>query len=822
MKITTIIEILKWVGIGIGTFGGLAKLIEMIGAHFEPRRQKKAYLQYIAQKFEFIDFPKTGSLVPLLPLGKIYVRTRVKKYNPHRPEKLRWLPDKLQENIKSNDDFVSIFKVLYTKSKNKKKPLKLLILGSVDSGKTTLMKWLALQCTLCKKLFFFSPRFIPVYISLDEPGLDLVNIHRENSFVDLVEKRLKEVGLKSSFFDKEFRKGRVLFLFDGLDRRDDEKCHQMIQWIQLQGIGRNVLLISARKTGPDDAGILDFAPPAPIYTVQNFNKKDSQRFLKKWYYTAKRKIAEADGEKNLKPAKKEAREKYQYLENIIKYNNNSIFQLLAENPLCLTTMALVLLNRDRLPAKIHELFQESFRVIFKLMANEHFPANNTSVKRVMECLSKIATLMLFKNCMEMSLTEIQDILNEDRLSSLLDKAVLKTGLLYKVQDSYGFTHATFQQYLVAWHFAMFSDYTHLLEFRNDDNWAEVFKFFVNMSEENVTRQFFNEIIQGLFEKQYWPRMLIWTNCLLYIADKNLQNEIEIQFARQVLRILSRVKYKKKAHQDNEKFIIYLYISYPHFKHARQFKSKAWKFFTHAKHPLVQTFGSSILHDICRKDPDEALKFVTALKDRISELEKQDNLKQDKLFDFLYRNHNSISLIIALRMNLLDFTYALEKLKSPHPFIKYLFLVNFCNFLDILNTFELMVVPELKEAFTFLDAQRFFRDLNPLVNLDFWAVRDFMTLQGFVELQTSMNLAAVLTPPSQDVIPDALDRYDAEFREKLKDVQITTEIERWVNKAYKRLNSLPDKKLLEFFPGTTKEEIDQFRTVYMGLSDIERN
>jgi hypothetical protein len=475
----------------------------------------------------------------------------------------------------------------------------------------------------------------------------------------------------------------------------------------------------------------------------------------------------------------------------------------------------------------------------------------------MECLSKIAVLFLVKNRQEMNLHDMMLILHKDKLSFLLDEIVLKTGLLYKVQDRYGFTHVTFQELLAAWHFAKFSDYPQLLEFRNNENWAEVYKFFVNISEGNITRQFFNEIIQGLVEKQYWPRMLIWTNCLVNIADEKLQNDIEIQFARQIFIVLSKVKYRKEnINENDERLVVYLYIPYPQFKHAMQFKNQAWDFFNHAEHPLVQTFGSSILHDISRRDPDEALKFITALKQRMIEAENHVNIDQDERFDFLYRNHNSVSLIIALRRNLLDFIFALEKLKSPHPFIKYLFLANFCNLLNILDTFELIVLPELKEVLTFLDARWFLKDLNPLVDLDFWGVRDFMTLQGFVELQTNMNLAAILDLPYIVLINNTMSKYENEFREKLKDVQIseksmpvtekiwhwlnhtcwkvfniqiaekpmplTEKIKLWVNHAYKTLNSLPDKKLLKFFPGTTKAEINQFRTDYMKLSDRDRN
>lgn len=791
------------------------KVVDIITEDIKHKIEKKKYLAYVVNKFEYADFPskRFRGFIPELLREDIYINTRVKEY-------FLGLPPQSRGNGHIDGDFVDVFNALYNRAQIRKRPLKLAILGPAGSGKTTLMKWLALQCASKEKNIFSG--FIPVYFDLEDPEKDLAEFFRENSLVDLVQKELEKKGLKSSFIKAEFDNGRVLFLFDGLNRRLDGKCRQLNRWIQNQALGQNVLLTGTRKTGSDDFCIPDFGPAVTLLAIQDFNIEDIKNFLEKWFYSVETKIASAVGQKYLKLAEKEARGKYRYLVNMIEDKNNSIFQLMAVKPLCLTTMAIVFLDLGKLPTKLPDLCQESFRVILKLTGNANFPANKTSVKKVMECLAKIAVLFLIKNRQEMSFSEIQDSLNEDQLSFLLDEIVLKTGLLYKVQDSYSFTHITFQEYLAAWHFGKAIDYTPLLEFRNEDNWIEVFTLFVNMAEENVTRQFFTEIIQGLVGKKYWPQMLVWTNCLLNIADEKIQNDVEIQFAREVFRILSGVKYNKSTNEDDERLVIYLYIPYPQFKHAMQFKNEAWELFNHADHPLVQTFGSSILHDICRKDPDEALKFITALKDRIDELEKQDELEQDKLFDFLYRNHNSISLIIALRRNLPDFTYALEKLKSPHPFIKYLFLVNFCNLLDILDTFKLIVLPELKELLRFLDAQWFFKGLNPLFNLDFWAARDFMTFQGFVELQTSMNLAAVLTPPSKDVIPDALRKYETEFREKLRDTQFTIEIKQWVKRTYHRLSALPDKKLLAFFPGTTKAEIDQFRTDCKKLIDLERN
>lgn len=296
----------------------------------------------------------------------------------------------------------------------------------------------------------------------------------------------------------------------------------------------------------------------------------------------------------------------------------------------------------------------------------------------------------------------------------------------------------------------------------------------------------------------------------------MQHDLEIQFALQVIEILSGIKFNPSKNIDDEKFIIYLYMHYPLFKHAAQFESQAWDLFHNAGHPLVQTLGSSILHDIALNVPAVGHKLVIILKERIEEFEKRNNATRDETIDFLYRNHNSIALVIALRKNLLDLIYAFSKFKSSNLLIQYLFLLNFNNFPYTLDFMELLVLPELKETLGFLDTQRFLVNLDFSASFDLWAVRDFMALQGFVELQSLIDLRRFMDSPLYDHILYTMDRFENKFREKLKDQKVVAKLEVWVNNAYERLNSLPDQKLLLYFPGTMKEEIDQFRVQYQDL------
>jgi len=63
------------------------------------------------------------------------------------------------------DDFTVVFESIYNEAVQKQEPLKMVILGQPGSGKTTLMKWIALQAAQPANSpgNIFS-RFIPVLI----------------------------------------------------------------------------------------------------------------------------------------------------------------------------------------------------------------------------------------------------------------------------------------------------------------------------------------------------------------------------------------------------------------------------------------------------------------------------------------------------------------------------------------------------------------------------------------------------------------------------------------------------------------------------------
>ncbi|UCH95515.1 MAG: NACHT domain-containing protein [Candidatus Aminicenantes bacterium] len=120
----------------------------------------------------------------------------------------------------------------------------MLILGHPGSGKTTLMKWIALQCLKPENKEFFS-QFTPVFISLKYLGGDPDNTFRKKSIgnliVDFFEKENISVDL---FIGNQMKDNRLLFLLDGLDEIGDEKIRrEVIDWIQKQYIYQNSLIV---------------------------------------------------------------------------------------------------------------------------------------------------------------------------------------------------------------------------------------------------------------------------------------------------------------------------------------------------------------------------------------------------------------------------------------------------------------------------------------------------------------------------------------------------------------------------------------------------
>jgi GTPase SAR1 family protein len=484
------------------------------------RINEKKYCEHINRKFKYLDFTGLNAILqkPLL-LEKIYVKRRIKEYD---------------------EDFIRAFENLYEKYIKVGESLKLVILGQPGSGKTTLMKWIALQCGSTKN-FAFS-RFIPVYISLKELAWHPGKTFRIKNIRDLAVEWLEKENIPSTIIDNAFAGDKLLLLLDGLDEVEEETIRkEVIQWIENQNIGQNVLLVTSRLPGIKESRGIKFHDAIPIFTIQDFDIADIERFLENWYKNIEVAVVSDESKEGTEQAIKKGKIQYEDLMNIIKDESYENLRHLAVNPLLLTIIAIAHRTRAVMPKERHKLYEECLKVMIELwnVANKKLDIG-FSVENSMDNLSKIAVFIMKENRREIELSEIKTILPKDiegkPLDFFLKEMVLKTGLLNEANQRFGIVYRAFLEYLAAYYYASGENQNKILEYRDNDSWMETFKLFVNIG--NV-RFFFNEIISNLFEfeKNYWWYMPLWNECLEALVDDKTRKEIEIKFAKKILEFI---------------------------------------------------------------------------------------------------------------------------------------------------------------------------------------------------------------------------------------------------------------------------------------------
>ncbi|HLP47725.1 MAG TPA: hypothetical protein VK469_17410, partial [Candidatus Kapabacteria bacterium] len=167
-----------------------------------------------------------------------------------------------------------------------------------------------------------------------------------------------------------------------------------------------------------------------------------------------------------------------------------------------------------------------------------------------------------------------------------------------------------------------------------------------------------------------------------------------------------------------------------------------------------------------------------------------------VLDFLYRDNNSFVILLAGRRNVRDFNFALAKLKSRTLFIVFLdilellgfrYLRYFQNFRDPLDIRDLLDIRYLLDL----------RDIRDILDLrDLQYIRDLRDIRYIRDLRDLLDLRYLLD--------QFLKNYKAIIEKNRKDI-----IDR-ADKAIEKLHGMPDKELLEYFPGTKNDDLKEFR------------
>jgi predicted NACHT family NTPase len=343
---------------------------------------------------------------------------------------------------------------------------KLMVLGKPGAGKTTFLKYLAMQCIEGQ----FQANLVPLFITLK----DFAETPKQADVIEYIAQQLSSCGVKDTCFKAEqlLRQGRALVLLDGLDEVRDEDNSRVIRQIRefATQLGKNYIVVTCRIAAREYV----FERFTEV-EVADFDDQQISTFATQWFQVRK-------------PAKAE-----KFLQRL---EESTPIKELATNPLLLTLLCLIFEEKGKFKNNRTELYEEGIELLLEKwddsrdIEREHI-YRNLSTRRKEDLLSKIALATFtsgdyfFKNRDAEQLVSdyiynLPDAQTDPEALYVDSKKVLKSveaqhGLLVeRARGIYSFSHLTFQEYFAAREIKERAALVSLVEHITEKRWREVF------------------------------------------------------------------------------------------------------------------------------------------------------------------------------------------------------------------------------------------------------------------------------------------------------------------------------------------------------------
>jgi predicted NACHT family NTPase len=399
----------------------------------------------------------------------------------------------------------------------------LMILGKPGSGKTTFLKYVALQCIEGE----FKPHLIPFFITLkdfaetdNQPSLSEYIIQLFKNHIIEPETKIKN-GLWNSLFDDStipinflLRQGRFAILLDGLDEVREADSKRVLQQIKefSDQFTKNIFAITCRIAARE----YTFEKFTEV-EVADFDNGQIATFTQQWFQS-----------KN-DPIKAENFTK--------KLEEESGIQELAASPLLLTLLCLVFGELGSFPSNRSELYKEGLDVLLKKWdAKRNIERDRIyqklSLKRKEDLLSQIAMdtfeqgKYFFKQkeaerYITQYICNLPDANTEEDILQLDSEVLLKSievqhGLFVeRARGIYSFSHLTFHEYFTARKIvtSAHSDVSiqKVATFATDKRWREVLLLTSGMLENaDILMEAMKQHIDSILsQNEKLQKFLIW-------------------------------------------------------------------------------------------------------------------------------------------------------------------------------------------------------------------------------------------------------------------------------------------------------------------------
>ena len=451
----------------------------------------------------------------------------------------------------------------------------IVVLGDPGSGKTTLMRYLALlygrdlaegTSILKGKLKLDEAGTLPILLQLRQIGAFL-KAHRPKDdgteghglLLDFLLQSLKnhKLELPRDFFDEYLENGKAVLLLDGMDEVADPdlraRVARLVEAFTL-AYPQCRFVVTSRIVGYSGAARLqaDYVTT----TVQDFTLEDIRQFLSHWHrLVAIGQMGAGEDAENFAKSQTE-----QLIQSI---QANERVRDLAINPLMLTVIALVHRDRVKLPDRRAELYAEAVDVLLgkwdeargvdevKILENRPFDAGD---RRLL--LQNIALYMHEREKKELEAAELRGILQtafkgmtqddasarraSERFLTVIEE---RTGLLSaRGEGVYAFSHLTFQEYLAALAIAARDDYVDfILKNSGEAWWREVILltagFLSTQSKERTTK-----LVKGIAENKKEPapyhNLILASECIRDVGENRLDANVPEEIQRRLRKNLS--------------------------------------------------------------------------------------------------------------------------------------------------------------------------------------------------------------------------------------------------------------------------------------------
>ena len=387
---------------------------------------------------------------------------------------------------------------------------KLMVLGKPGSGKTTFLKYLAIQCNKGE----FLENCVPVFIPLKQFAETELENKPKPGLLDYISHCLGECKVTEAQTKalQLLEAGRAFVLLDGLDEVREEDSDRIIKEIRefSQQFSSSQFVITCRIAAKE----YTFEQFTEV-EVADFADKQIQYFSECWFKQKKLDNYAKDFTKQLK--------------------DNPQIKELATNPLLLTLLCLEFEDSRSFPADRAELYKRATETLLRKWDDKRGIKREQiygqlSVKRKEDLLSQIAFETfkqkhyffkrgIVENHIADYIINLPDAPTDTEKLHLDSGAVLKSieaqhGLLVeRAKGIYSFSHLTFQEYFTAQQIVSEQALPELVEHITEKSWREVFLLTAGMLQKaDYLLQLMKEQVDKLLSKdEKLQEFLTWAD-----------------------------------------------------------------------------------------------------------------------------------------------------------------------------------------------------------------------------------------------------------------------------------------------------------------------